>query len=98
MPPTDHLLAFVITSFVLIVIPGPSVLFTIGRALTVGRRGALLSAAGNSAGVYLQIVAVAFGVGALVRRSVEVYTVIKFAGAAYLIFLGVQAFRHRHSL
>ncbi|MDT4927703.1 MAG: hypothetical protein QOF92_570 [Pseudonocardiales bacterium] len=98
MPPTDHLLAFVITSFVLIVIPGPSVLFTIGRALTVGRRGALLSAAGNSAGVYLQIVAVAFGVGALVQRSVEVYTVIKFAGAAYLIFLGVQAFRHRHVL
>jgi threonine/homoserine/homoserine lactone efflux protein len=98
MPPTDHLLTFVITAFVLIIIPGPSVLFTIGRALTVGRRGALLSAAGNSAGAYLQVIAVAAGIGTLVQRSTEIYTAIKFVGAAYLVFLGVQTFRHRHAL
>jgi threonine/homoserine/homoserine lactone efflux protein len=98
MPPTDRLLTFVITSLVLIVIPGPSVLFTIGRALTIGRRGALRSVAGNAAGAYLQVVAVALGVGALVERSSEIYTAVKFVGAAYLVFLGVQAFRHRGAL
>jgi threonine/homoserine/homoserine lactone efflux protein len=98
MPPTDHLLAFLLASFVLIVIPGPSVLFTIGRALTIGRQAALLSVAGNAIGSYLQVVAVAVGIGTLVQRSAEVYTTIKIVGAAYLIFLGVQAFRHRRAL
>jgi threonine/homoserine/homoserine lactone efflux protein len=98
MPPTDRLVTFIVTAFVLIIIPGPSVLFTIGRALTVGRRGAFVSLAGNSVGVYLQVVAVAVGIGAVVQRSTEVYTVVKIAGAAYLVYLGVQAFRHRHAL
>jgi threonine/homoserine/homoserine lactone efflux protein len=98
MPPSDHLLTFIVTAFVLIVIPGPSVLFTIGRAVTVGRRGAVVSAAGNSTGVYLQVVAVALGMGVLVQRSTEVYTGVKIAGAAYLVYLGIQAFRHRRAL
>jgi threonine/homoserine/homoserine lactone efflux protein len=98
MPPADHLLTFALAAFVLIVIPGPSVLFTVGRALTIGRRGAVISAIGNAAGVYLQIIAVAVGIGPLVLRSTEVYTAIKIVGAAYLIHLGVQAFRHRHAL
>jgi threonine/homoserine/homoserine lactone efflux protein len=83
---------------VLIVIPGPSVLFTIGRALSAGRRGGLLSVAGNATGVFLQVLAVAVGIGTLVQRSTELYTTIKIVGAAYLIYLGVQAFRHRHAL
>jgi threonine/homoserine/homoserine lactone efflux protein len=84
-----------VTAFVVIVIPGPSVLFTVGRALTLGRRGALLTVVGNSIGVYVQVVFVAFGLGAIVERSAAVYTVIKLAGAAYLVYLGVQAIRHR---
>jgi len=95
MLPTSHLLAFLVTAFVVIAIPGPSVLFTVGRALTLGRRGALLTVAGNSIGVYLQVVLVAIGLGAIVERSVAAYTVVKFAGAAYLVFLGIQAIRHR---
>lgn len=91
-------MTFLLTSFLIIVIPGPSVLFTVGRALTVGRRGALVTLAGNALGVYLQVVAVAVGVGAIVQRSAQVYTAVKIVGAAYLIFLGVQAFRHRHEL
>lgn len=97
MPPTDRLLTFALAALVIIVIPGPSVLFTIGRALTVGRGGAFLSLIGNALGCYLQVVAVAAGVGAIVQRSAEAYTAIKFAGAAYLVYLGVQAFRHRHA-
>ena len=95
MLPTSHLVAFLVTAFVVIVIPGPSVLFTVGRALTLGRTGALLTVVGNSIGVYVQVILVAFGLGAIVEKSVAAYTVVKFAGAAYLIYLGVQAIRHR---
>ena len=98
MPSTGHLLAFALISFLVIVIPGPSVLFTIGRALTVGRRQALLTVAGNAMGAYLQILAVALGAGALISASALAFSIIKFIGVGYLVYLGVQAFRHRHAL
>lgn len=98
MPSMGHLLAFGLISLLVIVIPGPSVLFTVGRALTVGRRQALLTVAGNAMGAYVQILAVALGAGALILASSLAFSVIKFVGAAYLIYLGVQAIRHRHGL
>ena len=98
MLPTDHLLAFVVVATVLILVPGPSVLFVVTRSLTLGRAAGVATVAGNTAGVYVQVVAVAFGLGALVQESITAYTVIKLAGAAYLVFLGVQTFRHRRSL
>jgi threonine/homoserine/homoserine lactone efflux protein len=98
MPPADHLAAFVLVSVVFVVIPGPSVLFTISRALILGRRPALLTVAGNAGGVYVHVIAVALGVGAIVERSVAVFTVLKLVGAAYLVYLGVQAVRHRRAL
>jgi threonine/homoserine/homoserine lactone efflux protein len=94
----DRLLAFAAMSFLLIVVPGPSVLFTVGRALAHGRRAALSSVAGNAVGAYVLVVAVAFGVGALVERSVVAFTVLKLAGAAYLVHLGIKAWRQRGSL
>ena len=98
MIPTGHLLAFALLSFALIVIPGPNVMFVISRSLQLGRAAGVGTAFGGQAGVYLQVVAVAFGVGALVERSVAVFAAIKLAGAAYLVYLGVQAVRHRRSL
>ncbi len=98
MPNSGRLLAFALTSLVLIVVPGPSVLFTVSRALTIGKRGALLTVVGNACGAYVQVLAVAVGIGALVQRSSEAYSAIKLGGAAYLIFLGAQAIRHRRSL
>jgi len=98
MFPTTHLLAFTVTAFVIIAIPGPSVLFTVSRAITLGRGAGVATVAGNTVGAFTQVVAVAFGIGPLVERSVAVFTVLKLAGAAYLIFLGVQAIRHRRSL
>ena len=98
MLPTAHLLAFTLTAFALIVVPGPSVLFTVSRALALGRMAGVATVAGNTLGVYVQVVAVAFGIGALVERSVMVFTIVKLGGAAYLIFLGVQAIRHRQKL
>ena len=94
--PTESLLAFVVAAIVLIVIPGPSVLFTIGRALALGRIGGLLSVLGNALGLLPVIGLVALGVGGIVAQSVVLFTIVKVAGALYLMFLGVQAIRHRN--
>lgn len=98
MMSADRLVAFAVMSFLLIVVPGPSVLFVIGRALAQGRRAALITVAGNTLGAYALVVAVAFGIGSVVERSVLIFTALKFAGAAYLIYLGVKAWRERRSL
>ena len=95
---SGHLIGFTLASLVIIVIPGPGVLFVIGRALAHGRRTATATAAGHAAGNYVVAACVAVGLGTLLQRSTQVFTVVKLAGALYLIFLGVQAFRHRHSL
>ncbi|WP_282699530.1 LysE family translocator [Streptomyces sp. CC219B] len=98
MVSTDRLLAFAAMSFLLIAVPGPSVLFVVGRALAQGRRAALMTVAGNTAGAYVLIVAVAFGIGSVVERSVLLFTALKLAGAAYLVYLGVRAWRDRGAL
>jgi len=98
MVSTDRFLAFSAMSLLVVMIPGPSVLFVIGRALAHGRRTAVATALGNVLGSYLLVVAVAVGVGSIVERSVTVYLAVKLAGAAYLVFLGVQALRHRKEI
>ncbi|PBC86980.1 Threonine/homoserine/homoserine lactone efflux protein [Streptomyces sp. 2224.1] len=98
MVSTDRLLAFAAMSLLVIAIPGPSVLFVIGRALAHGRRTALATVLGNVLGSYLLVAAVALGLGALVEQSAAVFLAVKLAGAAYLVFLGVQAFRHRKEM
>ncbi|CAM5446033.1 LysE family translocator [Leifsonia shinshuensis] len=95
MVPPPSLLAFALASIALIVIPGPSVLFVIGRSLALGRLGGLLSVLGNALGMLPLVVAVSLGIGALVAQSAVAFTIVKFAGAAYLMYLGVQAIRHR---
>lgn len=94
----DQLLGFGLAALVLIVIPGPSVVFTVGRAVSYGQRVALATVIGNTAGLFLVMVLVAVGLGAVVAQSILVFTIIKLAGAAYLVWLGIQAFRHRREL
>lgn len=91
-------LALAAAAFVMIVIPGPSVLFVISRGVTLGRRAGLATVLGNELGIAVQVAAVAAGVGAIVSRSIVVFTAIKLIGAVYLVYLGVQAVRHRRSL
>ncbi|GFE27323.1 MULTISPECIES: LysE family translocator [Streptomyces] len=98
MVSTESILAFAAMSLLVIVIPGPSVLFVIGRALAHGRRTALATVLGNLVGSYALVVAVAWGLGALVESSAAVFMGVKMAGAAYLVYLGVQAFRHRKEM
>jgi threonine/homoserine/homoserine lactone efflux protein len=98
MPSTEHLLAFLLAGVVLVAVPGPSVLFIVGRALAHGRRAALTSVAGNTTGVVLIVVAVALGVGAVAAASAAVFAALKLVGAVYLVYLGLQTWRHRGNL
>ncbi|MCW2737134.1 LysE family translocator [Nocardioides sp.] len=95
MPSSSQWVAFLVASILFIQVPGPSLLFTIGRALTVGRREVLLSVVGNALGLLAQVSLVAVGLGAVVAASATAYTAIKMIGAGYVIWLGVQAIRHR---
>jgi threonine/homoserine/homoserine lactone efflux protein len=95
---TGQLLGFALASLVLIVIPGPGVLFVVGRALANGRRTALATACGHAAGNYVVAACVAVGLGSILERSVQVFVIVKIAGAAYLVWLGVHAIRQRKSL
>jgi len=69
MPPIGDVIAFAIASFLIIIIPGPSVLFTIGRGISYGKKAALVNVAGNSVGMFTGSLAVAIGIGTFVQSS-----------------------------
>jgi threonine/homoserine/homoserine lactone efflux protein len=94
MSPTA-VLGFAAVSVAIIVVPGPSVLFAVGRAIAVGQRRALLTVLGNAMGLFLQVVVVALGLGVIVTASAGVYALVKLLGAAYLVWLGLSAIRNR---
>jgi hypothetical protein len=96
--PTTHLLAFTITALVLIAIPGPSVLFTVSRAIALGRLAGVATVAGNTAGAFTQVVLVAFGLGPLVERSVALFTVLKLGDGCRGRFLVDAAVGGRQGL
>jgi threonine/homoserine/homoserine lactone efflux protein len=98
MLPTRHLPEFLVTVYVLILIPGPSVLFVVSRGVSLGRRAALATVLGNASGFALQLVLVSVGVGSIIARSDAVFTALKLVGAAYLVFLGVRNIRDRKAL
>ncbi|WP_433204524.1 LysE family translocator [Nocardia sp. CA-107356] len=98
MVPVSHLAAFAVAALIIIVIPGPNVLFAIGRALTYGRRTAVLSVLGATVGSAVPLLAVALGLGVVLAASATLLTIVKVVGAGYLIYLGVMAIRERKSL
>jgi threonine/homoserine/homoserine lactone efflux protein len=91
----DQVLTFGLAALIIIVIPGPSVVFTIGRALAYGRGVALATVVGNTLGLVTIGLLVAFGLGVIVQESILVFTVLKLGGAAYLVWLGFEAVRRR---
>jgi len=93
-----HVWEFLVAALVIIVVPGPSVLFVIGRGIALGRKAAVTTVFGNALGALTCATAVSLGLGPIVKRSILVYNGLRFAGAAYLVYLGVQAFRGRKSL
>ena len=95
MPTTQNIIGFLLLSIVIILVPGPSVLFAIGRALVLGTRAALISVFGNALGVGLQILIVALGLGVLIQQSPKLFFVIKVVGALMIGFLGLKAIWQR---
>jgi len=89
----DHWLAFVATSAVLLAIPGPTVLLVISYALGHGRRSASSTVAGVALGDFTAMTASMLGLGALLATSAALFTVLKWVGAAYLVFLGIKLWR-----
>ncbi len=90
----DQVIAITLASVVIIVVPGPSVMFVIGRALSYGRGIAIASIVGNTIGCYTVGVLIALGLGPLLERSELLFQVLKWGGVLYLLYLGVQAIRH----
>ncbi len=86
---------YLLASILIIIAPGPSVLFVIARAIAWGRKTAVFTVLGNVAGAYLLSIFVALGLGPVLQRSNLAYSVIQWGGGAYLVYLGLDAIRHR---
>ncbi len=90
MPDATTFAVFAVACIAFLVIPGPSVFYIVTRSLVQGRRAGVTSMLGVQAGGLVHVVAAAFGVSALIASSAAAFTVVKYAGAAYLVFLGLR--------
>jgi threonine/homoserine/homoserine lactone efflux protein len=90
-----RLAEYIVAAMVIILAPGPSVLFVIARAIAWGRKTAVLTVAGNVTGAFCLSTFVAFGLGPILQRSEIAYIAIQWGGGLYLIYLGVDAIRQR---
>jgi len=95
MPTAGAAATFAAFAFVLVIVPGPSVLFIIGRGVALGPKAALQTVVGNTIGALVLVLVVSAGLGPLLDRSDLLFDLIRWFGAAYLVYLGVQAIRHR---
>ena len=90
MPELHAIVLFALAALALLVIPGPSVLYIVTRSIEQGRTAGLVSVLGIHAGTLFHVAAAAFGISAILVQSATLYTAVKWAGAAYLIFLGIR--------
>jgi threonine/homoserine/homoserine lactone efflux protein len=98
LPNHSSLLLFVSAAVVLLAIPGPAVLYVTSRSIGHGRSAGLISALGISVGTLVHAAAAAVGLSALLMSSAMAFSVVKYLGAAYLIYLGIQKLRREESL
>lgn len=92
---SKHLLPYLVASIAIMVAPGPSVLFTIARAIAWGRLVAVLTVVGNALGMLVLSAVVAFGLGPVLSESKLLFTVVQWFGGFYLVWMGIDAIRHR---
>ncbi|MES2608986.1 MAG: LysE family translocator [Pseudomonadota bacterium] len=90
MPDLHHLLVFMAAGWLLNLTPGPDVLYIVSNALRAGARAGIVAGLGITAGCFVHIFAAAVGVGALLAASATAFTVLKWVGAAYLLWMGVR--------
>lgn len=81
---------FLLAAFTLLVIPGPAVLYITARSIEQGRLAGIVSTLGIGVGAFIHVVAAALGLSALLMSSALAFTIVKYLGAAYLIYLGIQ--------
>ena len=86
--------AFLIITFVLVIVPGPIVTLIIATGATRGTRAALLTVAGSTLGNAALLACIAFGLNWILKTSSEVFEIMRWIGAAYLVWLGIQSWRH----
>ena len=91
----SRLTEYIVAAMVIIVAPGPSVLFVIARAIAWGKKTAVFTVAGNVIGAFALSTLVAFGLGPILQSSDLAYVGVQFGGGGYLIYLGIDAVRHR---
>jgi threonine/homoserine/homoserine lactone efflux protein len=90
MPSIESLLAFGIASLALLVIPGPAVLYIINRSVADGRNVALAAVAGLEIGNFMHVIAATVGLSAVIATSAAAFSVVKWIGAGYLIYIGFR--------
>jgi threonine/homoserine/homoserine lactone efflux protein len=98
IPSHSSLLLFVSAALVLLVIPGPAVFYVVGRSIGHGRAAGFVSALGIQVGTLIHVAAAAVGLSALLMSSAAAFAAVKYLGAVYLIYLGVQKIRRDESL
>ena len=98
MPEKAAFLAFLVAAFALNLAPGPDMLYVIGRSVGQGRKAGVVSSLGVFVGCWVHILAAAFGIAALLRSSPLAFNVVRYAGAAYLIYLGIKMLAQKTDL
>lgn len=91
----DHFILFISASWLLIITPGPDMIYVITRGVSQGRKSGVVSALGVTTGILVHTLFASFGLAMLLMTSSLAFTVVKFAGACYLVFLGIQSLRNR---
>jgi threonine/homoserine/homoserine lactone efflux protein len=91
MPRPETLYLFALACAGLVLLPGPAVIYIVTRGVVHGRRGGLISTLGVETGNVIQVLAATAGLAAIVASSAEAFNVVKYVGAAYLVFLGIRA-------
>ena len=95
MPTVSTLIVFIAAALVLLLTPGPAVLYIVARSLDQGRTAGIVSAVGIGVGTLFHVVAAVVGLSALLVSSATAFSAVKYMGAAYLIYLGIRNFRER---
>jgi threonine/homoserine/homoserine lactone efflux protein len=97
MPDATHLSLFLAAAFLLAITPGPGMFYVLARTLAGGRREGIVSSLGTFVGGLVHVLAAAFGLSAILAASALAFGIVKYAGAAYLIYLGVRMIRERNA-
>jgi threonine/homoserine/homoserine lactone efflux protein len=98
MPEFSKLILFLIAAWVLLVVPGPAVLYIIARSIDQGRWAGIVSTLGIGVGTLFHVIAAALGVSAVLVSSALAFNIVRYLGAAYLIYLGIRKLLEREEL